>query len=187
MRRTVGVARATAADLPVLTDLWVAARIDAGASPEVAARAGVDGRLELGLAQPNITAYLARLDGLAVGYAITAENLFALGSEPEISIEQLYVAQGARRLGVAHALLSGALTQAEHAGCDVIVSNVPAQSRDANRFFARLGFSSVSIRRVASASALRRRLHPQAAPAAEQLLRRRRYLRRAVTTRARSA
>ena len=40
------------------------------------------------------------------------------------------------------------------------MSNVPAQSREANRFFARWGFSSVVVRRVVSTSVLRRRLTP---------------------------
>lgn len=191
MRRTVGVAPVTAEDLPELTDLWVAARIDAGVAPEVAARASADGRLAAGLAHPHVTAYLARLEGTLVGYAITTQNPFALGSEPEVSVEQLYVAQGARRHGVARALLMSVVGEAESLGSDVIVSNVPSQSRDANRFFARLGFSSVSVRRVVATGALRRRLVPQTAPTAtEQLLRRRRSLRRsmaAATTRARSA
>lgn len=189
MRRTVGVSPVSAQELPELLDLWVAARVDAGIPAEPAARAGLDGRLAVGLAQPGVTAYLARMGGVAVGYAITSTNHFALATEPEVSIEQLFVASGARRLGVAHALLLSVLGQAEQSGSDLVVSNVPSQSRDANRFCARLGFSSASVRRVTSTSALRRRLVPQSAPAAtERVLRRRRSLRRAMAaTHARSA
>ena len=43
-------------------------------------------------------------------------------------------------------------------GCEQIGCNVPGQHREANRFFARLGFSSQVVRRVTTTGALRRRL-----------------------------
>ena len=65
---------------------------------------------------------------------------------------------------------------AERVGAEVIVGNVPAQSREANRFFARLGFGSVIVRRATSTAALRRRLRPGAKPERFEALRRRRVL-----------
>jgi len=157
-----------------LTALWMAQRVDQGASPEAAARAAAEGRLREGLARPDVRAWLARIDGAAVGFIITSENPFGLSLHQEVAIDQLFVDRRARRNGVAHALLGAIVDHADRRGCEVIVSNVPTQSREANRFFARLGFSSVVVRRVTSAGALRRRLHPEAKPELLEALRRRR-------------
>ena len=157
-----------------LTALWMAQRVDQGASPEAAARAAAEGRLREGLARPDVRAWLARVDGAAVGFIITSENPFGLSLHQEVAIDQLFVDRRARRHGVAHALIDAVVDQAERSGSEVIVSNVPTQSREANRFFARLGFSSVIVRRVTSTGALRRRLHPEAKPELLEALRRRR-------------
>ena len=111
--------------------------------------------------------------------AVTSENPFGLSPEPEIAVEQLYVDPAARRHGVARSLLCAVVGLAERSGSDVIVSNVPTQSREAHRFFARLGFSSVIVRRFVGTSALRRRLSPSGGvgSAVDQLIRRRRSLR----------
>lgn len=159
-----------------LTGLWLASRVDAGVSPEVAARTASEGRLLDALERPDVRAHLAVVDGLSVGYIITTENPFGLGAHPETTIEQLYVDHRVRRHGVARALLTTVLGQAERNGSQVIVSNVPASLREANRFFARLGFSSVVVRRVAATTALRRRLTPASAQAELTVLRRRRLV-----------
>lgn len=159
-----------------LTGLWLASRVDAGVSPEVAARSASEGRLLDALQRPDVRAHLALIDGVSVGYVITTENPFGLGAHPETTIEQLYVDHRVRRHGVARALLTTVLGQAERGGSEIIVSNVPATLREANRFFARLGFSSVIVRRVAATTALRRRLTPQTAQAELTLLRRRRLV-----------
>ena len=81
-------------------------------------------------------------------------------------------------MGVAKALLTSALAAAEQAGCEHVVSNVPTSSRDANRFFARLGFNSMVVRRVVPTTHLRRKLAPETSGSGYELLRRRRSLRR---------
>jgi hypothetical protein len=75
---------------------------------------------------------------------------------------------------------------ADSRGCDQIGCTVPSQHREANRFFARLGFSSQVVRRVTSVAALRRRLG-QDEPrhnSIEALLHRRRSLRARATANA---
>lgn len=121
--------------------------------------------------------FVARLEGEPVGYAIASENPFGINPQAELAIEQLWVGPDARRHGVAKSLLAAVLSTAERAGCEVVVSNVPTSSRDANRFFARLGFASVITRRVVSTSALRRKLAPESVEAGHELLKRRRSLR----------
>ncbi|KGN38810.1 N-acetyltransferase GCN5 [Knoellia subterranea KCTC 19937] len=173
-------------DLGDLVGLWVAAKVDAGVPLEVATRFANDGRFESAIQRADVNAHLARIDGRPVGYVLTSENPFGLNPEPEVAVEQLYVDPTARRHGVARSLLCAVVGHAERSGSDVIVSNVPTQSREAHRFFARLGFSSVVVRRVVSTTQLRRRLAPQGSAintAVDQLIRRRRSL-RSIGTRA---
>ncbi|KGN42876.1 GNAT family N-acetyltransferase [Knoellia aerolata] len=179
VRSVVEVTPVGQQDVADLAAMWLASRVDSGITPEVAARFASEGRLELALSRPDVHAHVARLDGRAVGYVVTSENPFGLSPEPEVAVEQLYVDPSARRHGVARSLLCAVVGLAERAGSDVIVSNVPTQSREAHRFFARLGFSSVLVRRVVGTTQLRRRLAPQggAHSAVDQLIRRRRSLR----------
>lgn len=170
-----------------LTGLWMTQRVDTGSTPEAAARAVADGRIREALQRPDVRAWVARLDGVGVGFIVTSENPFGLSAHAEVAIDQLFVDRRARRHGVAHALLDVVVTQAERSGAEVIVSNVPTQSREANRFFARLGFGSVVIRRATSTSALRRRLNPGAKPELLETLRRRRVLSPATARTQRSA
>jgi len=181
-RNMVEVSAVRRDDLDDLVGLWLASKVDAGVPLEVATRFANDGRFASALDRPEVCAHLARLDGRPVGYVMTSENPFGLSPEPEIAVEQLYVDPSARRHGVARSLLCAVVGHAERAGSEVIVSNVPTQSREAHRFFARLGFSSVIVRRVVGTSALRRRLAPSGGvgTAVDQLIRRRRSL-RAVT------
>lgn len=159
-----------------LTGLWMAQRVEQGSSPQAAARAAAEGRLRDALGRNDVRAWVARVEGVGVGYLIASENPFGLSPHPEVAIEQLFVDHRARRQGVAHTLLAAAVTHAERLGCEVIVSNVPVQSREANRFFARLGFGSMVVRRVVSTAGLRRRLSPGAQPELLQARRKRRSL-----------
>ncbi len=187
MRRTVEVVAISDETVCELLVLWSASKAEAGMDTECAAKSAAEARLVGALSRPEVRAYLARSDGRPVGYAVTSQNVFGLSPSPELAIEQLYVDPATRHQGVAKALLAAVVAHAERAGCDVIVGNVPSQSRDANRFFARLGFSSILVRRVTSTATLHKRLAAETShPAIEQLLRRRRSL-RAVTGRARSA
>ncbi|WP_392541961.1 GNAT family N-acetyltransferase [Oryzobacter telluris] len=164
-------------DLRDITGLWLAARVDAGSSKEAAARAVTEGRLTTALRRPGVLAFVARLEGEAVGYAIATENPFGLSPTAELAIEQLWVGPDVRRHGVAKSLIGAVLTSAERAGCEIVVSNVPTTSRDANRFFARLGFSSTIVRRVVPTATLRRKLAPETCETGNEVMRRRRSLR----------
>ncbi|HMM94517.1 GNAT family N-acetyltransferase [Phycicoccus sp.] len=182
-RRPVEVS-AVGADHEALTTLWREAKVDSGTSPEVCDRAVSDGRLASALRRPGVQAFVAHLDGEPAGYVITTDNPFGLAPTPEVAIEQLWVTPTARRHGVAKQLLSAVLSAAERAGCEHVVSNVPTPSREAHRFFARLGFGSVVTRRVVATSTLRRRIAPETAETGLELTRRRRSLRqRAFSTR----
>ncbi len=186
VRRPVDVVTVTDDLVPELVGLWLASKVELGLGADPA-RAASESRLVAALDRPEVHAWTALLGGVCVGYVVTSENAFGLAPAPELAVEQLFVYPEYRHFGVAKALLAAVVGHAERIGCDIIVSNVPVASRDANRFFARLGFGSILVRRVASTAQLHRRLAGDVAhPAMEQLIRRRRSL-RAVAGRTRSA
>jgi GNAT superfamily N-acetyltransferase len=163
--------------LASFTELWVASRVERGTSVDVAARAAAQGRLASALRRPEVRAYLATTDQAPVGFAVMSHApISCLSESPCVAIDQIYVAPSARRHGVARHLLAAVTSYAEKVGSEQIVSHVPAQLRDANRFFARLGFSSASVRRITSTALLRRRLSSGDMPrySLEQVLIRRR-------------
>ncbi|WP_346767520.1 GNAT family N-acetyltransferase [Knoellia koreensis] len=172
------------------TELWMASRVETGASPEVVARAASEGRIAAALNRDDVRAYLATSDGEPVGFAVAATSPFSsLTDAPCVTIDQLYVAPKQRRHGVARQLLGAVTLYADSRGCEQIGTNVPAQHRDANRFFARLGFSSQVVRRITTVAALRRRLGADEPRhhSLEALLHRRRSLRAKSTASSRLA
>jgi GNAT superfamily N-acetyltransferase len=168
---------------PEFTRLWIAARVEAGSTPDAALRAASEGRIADALRRDDVIAHLASVNGEAAGFMVlTTSPLSGLIDAPSVSVDQLYVVPESRRAGVAHALLSRAAGFAETLGCEQVATCVPAQAREANRFFARLGFSSHVVRRVTATSALRRRLAGEEPRAGlDQVLSRRRSLRARAT------
>ena len=165
-------------------ELWMAARVEAGVSPEVVARSASEGRIGASLHRDDVRAYLALHDDRAVGFAVAMTSPFsALTEAPCVTIDQLYVAPESRKHGVARHLMTAVAVYADSRGCEQIGCNVPAPNRDANRFFARLGFSSQVVRRITTVAALRRRLGADEPRhhSLEQLLHRRRSLRARAT------
>ena len=139
-----------------------------------------EGRVAVALASDGVRAYLAVMDEQPVGYIVLNRRPLSFLTDLQcVSIEQIFVAREARRSGAARALVSAAATYADRLGAEQIASSVPAQGREANRFFARLGFSSYLVRRVTTTSALHRKLSTgdEPLPAIDQLLQRRRSLR----------
>lgn len=166
------------------TELWMSSRVEAGVGPEVAARAASEGRISTALGREDVKAYLATADGRPVGFAVATTSPFsALTEAPCVTIDQIYVVPESRKHGVARHLMGAVTMYADSRGCEQIGCNVPAQHRDANRFFARLGFSSQIVRRITTVGALRRRLgtDEQRPHTLEALLHRRRSLRARAT------
>ena len=179
-RPGVSVKRVSADLERSFTELWMSSRVEGGTSPEVAARAASEGKVRAALQREEVRAFLAVADGdQPVGFVVATHSPFSGLTEcPSVAIDQLYVAPQARRHGVARHLLAAVTAYAEKQGCEQIGWNVPSQQRDANRFFARLGFSSQVVRRVANTSALRRRLGAdEPRISLDQILHKRRSLR----------
>jgi GNAT superfamily N-acetyltransferase len=162
-------------------DLWVAHRIETGTTHEAAQRLASDGTLHAALERPDVSAFIAFHDGVPAGYVVLGDTTRSLlVDSPSVTIDMLYVVPEFRRQGVARALLSAAARYADRQGAEHITSSVPAQDREANRFFARLGFASETVRRVTTSATLQRRLAGEGSPARsslEQVLQRRRDVR----------
>jgi GNAT superfamily N-acetyltransferase len=178
-RPQVSVQPVTAELQPEFTRLWTAARVEAGSTPDAAQRAASEGRIADALSRDDVMAFLALTGSTVAGFMVlTTSPLSGLIDAPSVSVDQLYVLPESRRSGVARALLARAAGFAETLGCEQVATCVPAQAREANRFFARLGFSSYVVRRVTPTSALRRRLAGEEPRAGlDQVLSRRRSLR----------
>lgn len=161
-----------------LVGLWLAGRVEQGASLDAVTRYAGDGRVTAALRRPEVHSFVALREEVPVGYVVLTERIFGLSDTPELAIDQIFVLKEARKQGVARQLIAAALAQAERAGSDRIISNVPAQDREANRFFAKLGFGSAITRRVTTTASLRRKILGGADVSTfENVLRRRRNLR----------
>jgi hypothetical protein len=75
---------------------------------------------------------------------------------PVVHMNHFFVLPSARRRGAGRALIAAATAWAEERGVDGLGVAVYPDSREANRYFARLGFAPVYVHRVASLAGLRR-------------------------------
>jgi len=179
-RAVVSVQRVDEGLQPQFIELWIAHRIEGGTTPEAAQRLALDGTLRNALTRNDICAFIAFVDDRPAGYVVLADSTRSLlVDSPCVSIDMLFVHSELRRQGVGRALLTAASRYADRQGCDHLASAVPAGDRDANRFFARLGFAPETVRRVASAATLQRKLagEPRSQRVSLDLLQRRRDLR----------
>ena len=110
---------------------------------------------------------------------LTCAQYAPLFDQTAVHVHYLHVREGNRRRGVGKALLAAAASFAEEVGAEHLITSVLPQLRETNRFYARLGFSPVVIRRSVPVTVLRRCLMAQGVPGAtDNVLIRRRTLRR---------
>lgn len=139
--------------------LWSDALADATPAGDGAGRQVGAERLEQVLSRPGVTTMVAEHDDDLVGLMVATSNpLSGLTDSACVTVEILYVTPARRGRGIGHLLLGKAAVLAEQTGATHVLSNVPSQSRDLNRFYARMGFASTVTRRITSPAALRRRL-----------------------------
>jgi GNAT superfamily N-acetyltransferase len=104
--------------------------------------------------------------------------LTPLHTENVVHTSYLLVLPEFRRHGCAHALLEAAAAWAEEKDIAHVTAITPSNSRDTNRFMARLGLSPIAIVRVATTCNLRARLSPAPSRKVSQVLSQRRTMRR---------
>ena len=189
-RPGVLVREASRDDLPALLTMWDELRIMGSRLERVmptSDESAVLERLDAVDKDPCSRALVAVVDGEVAGMAVLSVTPYApLFDQQAIHAHYLHVRDGFRRQGVGKALLAAAVAFADEAGAEHVITSVLPQMRDTQRFYARLGFGPVVVRRSAPVSILRRRL---AGPvgAAEHVLARRRTLRRVRAAVARTA
>ncbi|MFN8148710.1 MAG: GNAT family N-acetyltransferase [Candidatus Nanopelagicales bacterium] len=168
-RSPVVVRRARAVDVPSLLPLWeqFCAQEDLGVTSGVPGDVGerVSERIresddaEAAGRLPTYRLVLACHDGEDVGFAsLSVVDRGLLTTSAAVVVDVVHVVDGQRKRGVGTALLREALLLAEEVGASDVVVNTPSRGRDVNRFYARLGFSPMVVRRSSSVAALRRRL-----------------------------
>lgn len=102
---------------------------------------------------------VAEVGGVVVGAAyLQVAPLMPVTSEQAVFVSMLRVHEDFRSRGVARGLMEAAVTWAEKHGTSHVVTLTPGNSRDTNRFLARLGLSPVASVRVAATAALRAKL-----------------------------
>lgn len=139
--------------------LWTQASVAAGHSDEWAERTVRDGALRAAIARDDVRVYLATSNDEPTGFAVVLDGPQpSLAEQPAVWIEQLYVVERCRRSGISKALLGRIAHDAESSGAGQLVSCVPSQARDINRYFARLGFAPTITERTISPSSLLRHL-----------------------------
>lgn len=179
-RSVLSVSRVDSTLYAPFIELWIAHRMETGSSRDVAERLAQDGTLRAALERTDVTAFIAFVEERPAGYVVLGDTTRSLlVDSPSVSIDMLYVAPEQRRQGVAKALLAASARYADRQGAEHITSLVPAQDREANRFFARLGFASETVRRVTTSATLQRRLVREASTrySLDQVLQRRRDVR----------
>jgi ribosomal protein S18 acetylase RimI-like enzyme len=183
--RTLRVRPATAADVPALMafadelrDALLPAASDAGGRPRgapAAARALLEARYLEALADPSRHLVVVVNDAEEpIGTALlTIASANALLDMPAVHMSHAVVSDRHKRRGAGKALVAAAAAFAESHGLEQIVVSVHPGSRDANRFFARLGFAPLAVRRVAPVAVVRRRLAQVETRPADHVVRRR--------------
>ncbi len=92
---------------------------------------------------------------------------------PSVQVSGMHVLHRARHRGVAKAILNAAMLYADRWGCGNLVAAVPPAEREANRFFARLGFAPISTRRATDVASLRKKISADSSRVVAARLRRR--------------
>lgn len=171
--RTVGDA-----DWTHVERLWNAAVADGSIPGDTSGRSQTADRLREVLTRNGVSTLVAVTDGSPVGFLVlTTSPLAGLTDNPLLSVEVMYVAKEHRGQGVGSHLLSSLTTLAQQRGATSVSCSVPSQSKDANRYFARLGFAPVVTRRVVGTAGLRRKLAGDEPRALDRVLAKRRSLR----------
>jgi ribosomal protein S18 acetylase RimI-like enzyme len=163
LRPVIDVRPASPEDLDELVELWTRAREESAqlnhavhAVPHTALR---DRLQALVAGQGEAQILVGRRDGHCAGFVVLRESVVSSVLETRVLlIEHFYVHPQHRRVGLAKAMLGAASAIAERARLEQILCNLLPAPRETHRFFARLGFAPVSVRRVVSTGQLRRRL-----------------------------
>lgn len=161
-RAQVRVREASDADLDLLPQWWESMRAGAARSGPFAPPV-LDDRLRERVAElhrdDRHRLLVAECGGEPVGLAVLSREPVSPISDAEaVAIDVLHVRDDHRRQGAGRALVAAAADYAAGVGADFVTVAAQPQARDTNRFFARLGFGPIVVRRAVATPVLQRRL-----------------------------
>ena len=161
-RSHVVVRPLTPADCQAVLEMWEEMRPHTGRSATLAPVPS-DDRLRQVVAEvtddDGYRAVVAALDGEVVGMAVfTARPLVPFLETQVVQIDYLHVRAAFHRRGAGRALVAAAAAYADELGSEHVAVNVLPHVREDNRFYAKIGFTPLVVRRVASVATLRRSL-----------------------------
>lgn len=173
-RGPVLVRSATPDDVEALSPLW-AEFCELGATGTGAGALPVPSGLDIGArvrerilesaatvesgGRPTYRLAVALVGSDIVGFAsLSVLDRGLLATAPVVVVDLVHVTGDQRKKGVGTQLLRCAVAFADEVGAADVVVNVPPAARDVNRFYARIGFAPMVVRRSAPVAHLRRRL-----------------------------
>lgn len=136
---------ATAADAALLAPLCAEHAVFEGMP--CAEDLGFVGRCGAALAAGRIHAWIACIDGNAVGYASATLDFATLTARPFVHLDCLYLREAARGRGVGAQLLAAVRRFAAERSIDEMQWQTPAWNEDAARFYRREGAEVVDKKR----------------------------------------
>jgi predicted N-acetyltransferase YhbS len=155
-RTPVNVRVAESSDVASLRELWSDILRKGGLDEQLADVAKV---VESAHERDDQCVAVAEIDGEVAGAVYLEAGTFTpLNLEPAVLAVSPHVFAQFRRKGVGSALMEVACRFAEQHGIPHVVTAAAAESRDANRFMARLSFAPQATLRAATTSAVRARL-----------------------------
>ncbi len=153
---------ATEADLTSIVDLWDELRETGqrlGPFGPPASQDAIGKRIAELAHDPNHRVVLAEVDDEVLGLGVLSRLPITPISDVEsVQISYMHVRQDSRRRGIGRAIVDAALEFATEISADYVTVGVFPGSRDTNRYFARLGFSPLVVRRAIPTATLQRRL-----------------------------
>ena len=169
MRSTVHVREAVLTDLPDLKALFEQLRVEpARARVVTPPRAGVEHIFTRAMDADDERLLVAETTSRSEtgDEARTVVGMAMLGLGPAslmssgctVLMSNVLVLPQARRHGAGRAFVQAAATWAEQQGVDSVAVTVFPGDRDVHRFYARLGFAPIAVRRLAPLPLLQRRL-----------------------------
>ncbi|MFC6153242.1 GNAT family N-acetyltransferase [Nocardioides yefusunii] len=154
-RAQVQVRAAHVGDVPLLAELWS----ELLRTGDGVALGDLVALVEQQETDPDLRVLVAEIDSAPVGALLV--RVCAVNPVNPDRIVQAFAPQvvaSSRRRGVGTALVEAAVTFAEERGINYVGAAALSSSRDANRFFARIGLGPRAVLRIATTSAVRQRL-----------------------------